>query len=1486
MWSLLITYGVSMILHHADALNDPFGYDLQDVKLNRLCSELAHEVLIESFVARTECADVIDSNHETPTWLENNSPVENSEVLQALVTQKSKQKFFNFLKSISKIAIGLIALISWSCLIIFLTWGLQNDKKEDDEDTARWWEFYIPITSETTGYISLVVFILLGFWVNDAYGRHWRALQLWQTEIKPKVLQFAFEISLLCHEYSWHQRDRERLLSHVAAIPFVAMLHLRGSRDVDVLNDILSPRDLVALAEADDLPTHVLHVVHGYLNAVDANKLSESISMDSTFGTALFVIQLVLPELENALEECDAIRKFPISPAFTLHLQIFTVFWLALLPLKLVLFHGFISFLFIVPIGYSIINLLRVARELADPFGDDVNDLPLPEFCIEIMDEIRDIYSSTSRDTQHYIRPTYYTRAALSPKRDLPPEEKPKSHIHQKTITTSLRSLVASLPSVPVTAQIVAIVWNIIAVFVSWGFSYLWSESKRNDCREWCSPVDVDPSVLANVGFALFLLLAFRSSDAIARYSDGARILTELGMHLRAIALEAVQSFKDGSFHPYDKERIVAHIVQIPLSMRDQFLVDGPKKNLDGDCVLSADDRMLLESSKTPLRHLLQTVEAYFISTDSLDSVGEPDLLDSILQFPATLYSMPRIYTIRQLIAQAFNLKRFPVIGAYRRHQHVFIVIWLALLPFAMTEQTGFFTILWASLISYGVLGMEEIANKLVDPYGTDAVDLPVREVCEKASASILEAVHAAGWDCERDIQYSPLDAEPRLGTVITENGIYCQNPVASSQLHSTDEVAGQNFSFHSLRRARVKPTLYAHVLQSVPWWALVAVIAWTTFACIISYITRSKDLNGYWWKSFISVDPSVATYISIATFAVLGFYVNAAFERYWAAGQVWTGKLRCSCHALAAQLLSYYPKNEVHQDDHCRIIGHIAAIPLALKSELRRSRDLRDLKGLLSTSDVARIQYADSMTAHCINVLRSYYVRVMNRPETIESNKVHPGSLILTIWSDLHKVESAVKSALYLTAFDIAPGVLVLLRALLGLWFIILPFILAELTGWFTILWMFLISYGVLGMYSIAAELQDPFGEDLNDFDIDSFADGIVADVLDVYRQRPCGWVDMMQTTNNMPALWSSSDYETHILDSNGGVDSSKLNLCTLSRVSSESQSCISTLREGLWLARQPIPWWVLASVSAWSTLAVTVAYFVGKHFGENRSAVYSCSWFCSPIAVNANVKEYIGFALFLLLAFRLTDSHGRYVRALQVWQELMIGTTRLVAERYFACCNEGDWHKGDLERIAGHLTAFSICIMGVLRGQQYREKLEVVLDKSDVELILKAKDRPDYCIDVLRSYWLAGEDRKKNGAMRSCAELDLTCLAFSVQTLNYTASDCRIMSKTLMPFGYVQHLRIFLFIWILLLPWGLVESSGWLAILWTVIIAYGVIGIERWAEELSDPFGLDLTDVPLENLCDEIIQTVIYEFLSFRQGMLRFINADRKAFPKALEE
>lgn len=1485
LWCVLISYGVAMIFHHALALNDPFNFGEQDVKLNRLSAQLAYEILINCFVSRMDHSDLIDDSHETPQWLEK---ALHTEIFCDRYANRNLEnhKFskttgrFHWLKRVNfSVLVALLALILWNTFIVLLTRRLSQD--EGPESGVRWWFVYVPIDSDTIGYVSLGAFVLLGFWVNDAYNRYWRALRLWEMEIRPKVLHFAFQLSIICKRELWHHRDRERLMSYLAALPYAAMLHFRCSRDVSILDGILSPKDITMLSEAPALHEHIMNVLFAYVSRADAEHLRSTSDKMTTFGSALLMIYANVEGLEASLLECDVIRKYPISPALYLHLRIYTVFWLALLPLVLVTFHGFVSYAFLVPIGYSILNLLCVGQKLADPFGKSEEDLPLLTFCEEIKKSVCNIYFQAEQGVDHFVREANYSRERLTPREPEQDVGRAFQGERELTIRELIKKAVNWLPSVPIVAQVLAVVWSFVAVFLSWGLSQVWKDNRQSECRHWCSPIDVQASVLADVGFALFLILTLRASDGMARYSEGAKVMGDLEMNLRNVALEIVQAFPDGTFHQHDKERIVSHVAQIPLTFCDLLSAAPHTVKSSENSVLCDEDRALLASSPLPLDHLLQTIESYFITKCTSTCHERLNTEDTCVTYPVTHFVIKRMHVIRQLLAQALSMKRFPIIRAYKTHQHTFAVIWLMLLPFSMAPQTGFFAIAWSSVISYAVLAMEHLATSLANPYGHDSTNLPVDEICMRTSAAVFEAVDSVEWNCNHHIRQSEIDLSDRLGVIVSGHNVYSKHSVASSffpDIYEDNDEKLPPIAFSGPRKPPAQRTIFAHLLRSVPWLVLFSVTTWSVFACVMSYFSRTLTLEqpGRWWTSFISVSGDITSHLSVAAFTLLSFYVRASYERYNRAALIWYDYLRAYSHALLAQLLSFCPHGEIHRGDHRRIVGHIAALPIVLKHELRHSRDLREIKALVSSSDLARIECAESMAAHCLDVVRAYFYKIMALPgnagidvnETKDkSMKLRPRRLTLVIYNDLTALEQTVQDALILNRFDVAPGFLSLLKTILGLWFILLPFVLSELSGWFTILWIPIISYGLLGMFNVAAELQHPYGEDLNDFNLDKEVDHIVIDILDTYRRQPDGFKSLIRSDNNPLPEWTGYMKGSKRQDHLFSEEDKLLPYRRLKRIIS--------------LAVKPVSWWVLVATAIWSAAAVTIAFLVNKYFKFGNGNLNCSPWFCSAIAVDGEIKEYIDFALFMLLGFRLTDSHFRYVRALQVWQEEILGMTRVLTCRLFASYKEGTWHESDLQRLAGHIAAFPISVMGGVRDKDYREKLSRILDDKDVESVLATCEQDDYCIDVVRAYLISAEEKVIRKEPHTCSQNELFQLLLYTQSLGSKAMDSIVMARVPMAFGYVHHLRTFLFIWILLLPLELVESSGWITILWSIIITYGVVAIERWATALGEPHGLDSADIPLERLCNHVIDIIKYNFFFFQNGLTPLIVSDRKPFP-----
>lgn len=115
-------------------------------------------------------------------------------------------------------------------------------------------------------------------------------------------------------------------------------------------------------------------------------------------------------------------------------------------------------------------------------------------------------------------------------------------------------------------------------------------------------------------------------------------------------------------------------------------------------------------------------------------------------------------------------------------------------------------------------------------------------------------------------------------------------------------------------------------------------------------------------------------------------------------------------------------------------------------------------------------------MVARYVDVIRSYLIFVFLYPETLRVEK--PGyrspklRCVCKRW-EADSVELAIRAATLLEVIGIVPGLLRLLKPFLAPWLAIFPFVLAGLSGWFTISWMALIRHELSSMYKLLKKLK-----------------------------------------------------------------------------------------------------------------------------------------------------------------------------------------------------------------------------------------------------------------------------------------------------------------------------------------------------------------------------------------------------------------------------
>ncbi|RAV98606.1 bestrophin family protein [Pseudochryseolinea flava] len=92
-----------------------------------------------------------------------------------------------------------------------------------------------------------------------------------------------------------------------------------------------------------------------------------------------------------------------------------------------------------------------------------------------------------------------------------------------------------------------------------------------------------------------------------------------------------------------------------------------------------------------------------------------------------------------------------------------------------------------------------------------------------------------------------------------------------------------------------------------------------------------------------------------------------------------------------------------------------------------------------------------------------------------------------------------------------------------------------------------------------------------------------------------------------------------------------------------------------------------------------------------------------------------------------------------------------------------------------------------------------------------------------------------------------------------------CERIRNTPIPYSYSMFMKKFIFIYLVTLPFGFVTTFGYFTIATVILVAFILLSVELIGEEIEDPFGRDVNDLPTDELAKKIKDNV-KEILSVR--------------------
>ena len=228
--------------------------------------------------------------------------------------------------------------------------------------------------------------------------------------------------------------------------------------------------------------------------------------------------------------------------------------------------------------------------------------------------------------------------------------------------------------------------------------------------------------------------------------------------------------------------------------------------------------------------------------------------------------------------------------------------------------------------------------------------------------------------------------------------------------------------------------------------------------------------------------------------------------------------------------------------------------------------------------------------------------------------------------------------------------------------------------------------------------------------------------------------------------------------------------------------------------------------------------------------------------------VHSLLGIVLGLFLVFRTNSAYDRWWEGRRLWGA-MVNSTRNFAIKLNAYLGTDD--RKSRSWFAGMIANFVHATKEHLRLGVKIEELDPV-DESFIADLNATIHKPNRI--NARMYEEVNGMYKRNTITGD----QLINLDKELKDFIDILGACERIKNTPIPYSYTMYLKKFIFIYIITLPFGFIATFGYFTIATVILVSYILLSVELIAEEIEDPFGKDINDLPTDELSQKIKDNV----------------------------
>ena len=231
--------------------------------------------------------------------------------------------------------------------------------------------------------LGIVLGLFLVFRTNTAYDRWWEGRRLWGSLVN-NTRNLSFKLNAFLAKSD--AEGRRWFSNMIVNLVYVVNDHLRGG---DMLSDLdMDDKTLIDLKKSNHAPNFIISLLYQRANQLYNDK--------TISGDQFLIVDKELKEFTDIYGACERIKNTPIPYSYTMFIKKFIFIYVITLPFAFVTTSGYLTIPIVIIIMYVLLSVELIAEEIEDPFGGDVNDLPMDELATKIKNNVREILGQGS----------------------------------------------------------------------------------------------------------------------------------------------------------------------------------------------------------------------------------------------------------------------------------------------------------------------------------------------------------------------------------------------------------------------------------------------------------------------------------------------------------------------------------------------------------------------------------------------------------------------------------------------------------------------------------------------------------------------------------------------------------------------------------------------------------------------------------------------------------------------------------------------------------------------------------------------------------------------------------------------------------------------------------------------------------------------------------------------------------------------------------